>query len=636
MYIKNIFSILVLLITLQSFSQEQYYNSFSIDSDLMKNANAVVRLNDLNVIVESQDRMTITYNTIVSILNEKGNKNFHAAVGYDGFNKVKKIEAVIYDENGKVIKKIKKRDFIDHSAVDGGTLYSDSRFLYMPYTPTIYPYTVHFNYEIESQNTGAIPSWKPITGYYIGIENASFSVIDNANIGIHFKEKNLDDFEIESNNSSDTIKYSIKNFKGIKPEDLSPSLSSITPKVMIRSDKFSFYGVEGKATNWVEFGDWMIDSLLKDRNKITEETKTEILELVSSTDDLLQKAKLVYEYVQKNTRYISVQVGIGGVQPIPALEVDELKYGDCKGLTNYTAALLEVAGIPSYYTVVEAGNEIINFEDDFPSIEQGNHIILGIPNDDNIVWIDCTSQLHPFGFIGDFTDNRKVLTIAKGNSKIVETTKYVNADNHQLIKSKISLQKDGGISANLTIETKGTQYDNRFPLQRQSDKDIKDYYKNIWGELNYLEIKDYKFDNNKEDVNFIEALELKAHSYASLTDKKLIFQPNIFNKNTFVPRRYKNRQYSLKIQRGYMDEDESVITIPEDFVVEFIPEDISISNEFGDYIVSYKLDGNSIIFYRRLLVKNGTYPKTKYKDYRDFRRKISKSDKLKIILNRIK
>jgi hypothetical protein len=53
----------------------------------------------------------------------------------------------------------------------------------------------------------------------------------------------------------------------------------------------------------------------------------------------IMKAKLIYDYVQQKSRYVSIQVGIGGWKPMDASDVDRLGYGDCKGLTNYTKAL---------------------------------------------------------------------------------------------------------------------------------------------------------------------------------------------------------------------------------------------------------------------------------------------------------
>mgnify|MGYP001126063175 FL=1 len=97
-------------------------------------------------------------------------------------------------------------------------------------------------------------------------------------------------------------------------------------------------------------------------------------------------------------RYISVQIGIGGWKPISAEEVDENKYGDCKGLTNYTKALLRTVGIESNYCVVSAGSEIKDISEDFPSM-QGNHVILNIPQEGKSdLWLECTSQDTPFNF----------------------------------------------------------------------------------------------------------------------------------------------------------------------------------------------------------------------------------------------
>ena len=148
MNFKNIVGIFLLLTSLNVISQDNSLAVTQISDELKKNANAVVRLSSLDIVIEKKNKMTFTYKRVVTVLNEKGNRFVEAYAGYDNQLKIRKIEAIVFDEYGEEIKKIKKRDFIDQSAVDGGTLYSDSRVLYMPYMPTSYPYTVSFSYEI--------------------------------------------------------------------------------------------------------------------------------------------------------------------------------------------------------------------------------------------------------------------------------------------------------------------------------------------------------------------------------------------------------------------------------------------------------------------------------------------------------
>jgi hypothetical protein len=466
----------------------------------------------------------------------------------------------------------------------------------------------------------------------VAVQKSEYTVVDLASLGLRFKEKNFGSYSVTNNSAANSLKYELTNVKGIKPEDLSPGLMDVVPQVMVAANRFHYNGVDGGATNWNEFGSWIQKALLAGRNNVTETTKKEILTLVNGVNDPIEKAKLIYDYVQNNTRYISVQVGIGGIQPIEAMEVDQLKYGDCKGLTNYTQALLEVAGVPSYYTVVQAGANIVDFEPDFASLEQGNHIILGIPKADEMIWVDCTSQTHPFGFIGDFTDNRNVLVIKPNLSEVVKTVKYLNAQNRQITKAQATIHNDGNIEASIEIKTKGTQYDNRFRIEQLSKDDIMKYYKEYFDNINNLSIVNIAFHNDKQQVEFKENFAVSARSYGSFSDGNMMFQVNMFNKNSFVPSRYRSRKLPFQIQRGYEDEDEFTIELPDSYTLESLPPTVIIDNKYGYYEISLHQQENTLIYKRKLSLNNGLYPKEEYAAYREFRKKIARNDALKLIL----
>lgn len=616
-------------------SQKNIYQSLLIDNQLKENANAVVRLDDISVSINSINDMVITKERVVTVLNKLGNDYVNAREWYNDGVEIKNIQAIIYDQLGNEIYKKKQKDFNDVSAVGGGTLYSDSRIIYLAYTPTSYPYTIKFTSEIRTKNTGNVPNWYFLNGYLVSTEKSRYKInFATPDLKPVFKEKNFENMAITKAETDNSILYEGSNITAIKRESLSPSFQKIVPQIMARMVNFYYGGYSGEIKDWKDVGLWMHNNLIQGRDELFPETKSMVHSLVANTTDDLEKAKIIYKYVQDNTRYISVQVGIGGLQPIAAVDVDRVKYGDCKGLSNYTKALLKEVGVTSYYTHVESGNYKVSFETDFPDLGAGDHVILAVPYKDKLYWIDCTSQIHPFGFIGDFTDGRQVLLIKPEGGELVTTTAYVNEENSQKITGNYTLSDDNSITAAITIKTKGVQYDDHFPMQLKSKDDIIKDYKENWGNINNLNIENFEFNNDRENVEFTETINVSAINYGSKSGERLLFVVNAFNKNNYVPDRYRNRLMPLEIQRGYLDEDEFVINLPAGYKIEALPEPIEIENEFGSYKANVEKtkDGNSLIYSRRLLIKEGEYPKEKYEEYRTFRKDISSNDNAKIVL----
>lgn len=616
-------------------SQNLNYQSLTIAPALKKNANAVVRLDETTIHINSIQEMVVNKKRVVTILNQLGDDYLRAREWFNDDVKILNIQAIMYDQNGNELEKFKRKDFKDVSAVNGGTLYSDSRVLYLEYTPITYPYTVEFTSEIKTHNTANIPSWYFLDGFLVSTEKSKYSINYNSpELKPILKEKNLEHIDVRKTETENTIIYEATNIYAIKYESLSPSFKKIVPQVRSRMVNFYYGGYNGKIENWKDVGLWMYSNLIEGRDELSEETKNKVHSLVDKSTDDLEKARIIYSYVQENTRYISVQVGIGGLQPITAIEVDRVKYGDCKGLTNYTKALLSEAGVISYYTHVESGNYKVNFESDFPDLGAGDHVILAIPYNEKLYWIDCTSQIHPFGFIGDFTDGRQVLVIKPDGGELATTTAYLNEQNAQIMIATYSLSENNSLEGDITIKTKGIQYDNHFPIQDQSEDDIMKHYKDNWGNINNLNIRSFNFTNDVDTVEFVENISVSATNYGTKSGERILFAVNAFNKNGFVPKRYRNRQFPLEIQRGFLDEDEFVINLPQGYKVEAIPKAENIENEFGTYIMTIEEtnEGKSLLYKRKLLINEGDYSKEKYDDYRNFRKEVSNNDNAKVVL----
>ncbi len=629
---KIYYCFFVIVFCYSSFGQSADYQSILIDKKYTKHANSCIRNHSTQINVESQDKMFIEHTQTITVFNKHGDKDLDAYLHYDKNINVKKLEAIVYDNSGKEIKTYKKRDFRDVSAVSGGTLYSDSRVYYLDYTPINYPYTVKFHYEVKSSNTAFLKPWRPIKNYYQSVINNEFTIVYSAGLNLRYLEKNLDFYDqLEVTKNNNQIKCKASDLKAIQREDYSPSLSSFAPTVHFALSRFNLEGLDGQAKNWEEFGRWRYDKMVKGRDEVTEETKKEILALTQGLDDL-EKIKRVYEYVQSKTRYISVQVGIGGWQPIDAMSVDKKKYGDCKGLTNYTKALLKIAGIDSKYTVLYAGSEKVDVEKEFASM-QGNHVILNVPLDNKDIWLECTNQDIPFGFLGDFTDDRDVLVIDENGGKIKHTDTYFSKDNYQLLSGKIQITKDGQLKADYTIQSEGVQFDRKYTLEKKSQKDIIKFYKSYYSHLKDLKIESYKFNNNEDEVKFIEYLKLTSKQYCKKFGNRFMMLVNALNQSIKIPNKYENRETPFNINRGFFDEDIVEIEFPDGMAIESKPDNIKIASKFGEYRAEFTLNEHGNMIYKRyMLLNHGKYSKDDYQNFRAFFKKINQADQSKIIL----
>ena len=628
--------LLFILVSLSLYAQKKEYSTVLIADSLKLNANAIVRLNQIDIVISSQRNMNIKTQRIVTILNEKGLSAIDAVENYNKKTAIKDATAIIYDLIGNEIKKIKKKDFKDQSTVDGSTLFSDSRYLYLDYTPTQYPFTVVYESEIETSTTAFIPQWYPVSNYFVGVEKSTLNVSYPANLGFKKMEFNFSNFNIQKTVDTATqLSYSALNIPVQKQEDYSPSFSSLFPKVMMGLEFFHLEDVDGKAATWKEFGQWYTNEILAGTTVLSDETREKIKALIGDEKDPIKKAQLIYNYVQQKSRYVSIQVGIGGWKPMYATDVDRLGYGDCKALTNYTKALLEVVNVPSYNTILYGDRVKKSIESDFVSM-QGNHMILAIPNGDGYTWLECTSQDAPFGFQGTFTDDRDVLVIKPEGGQIVHTQKYINEYNSQISSGNYSLSAGGDLLGKIQIVSKGSQFSQKELIANLQPTEKEEHYKTYWNTINNLKIENLSSINDKQLVSFTEKVALRAGNYGNLSGGKMMFAVNAYNQYTTPIKRIRNRKNPFEIQRGFSDYDEIVIDLPKEFSIEFLPSNFELKSKFGEYKTQFiKKDNNTLIYKRSLLVKKGLYTNLEYDEYRFFIDQISRNDNAKMILTKI-
>ncbi|WP_310991347.1 DUF3857 domain-containing protein [Aequorivita marina] len=627
---EKIYCLLFLLCSAHVFAQNDY-SLASINLGLTEYANSVLIDELVEVDVTNLDKVTTKTRRVVAVLNKMGNGDAKLFEYYNDNSKVKRINVRIYDALGKQIARYKKKDFIDVSRT-GNAMYMDFRVLYKNYTPTAYPYIVVFESETETGDSAFIDSWFPLDGYAESTQKSVLKLKFNPANPLKYMANNLDGHDITITETQDELTFTATNIKAFRYEEHSPSKINFFPNVRLGLDAFKLKGTLGIGTNWQDFGKWMSTSLLSGIDELPDGTLARVKSLVANENTNEGKARKIYQYVQDKVRYISIQIGIGGWKPMPALEVDKLSYGDCKALTYYTKTLLDAVGVPSYYTVIYGDTDERDITADFTSL-QGNHVILGIPDGEEITWLECTSQDTPYGYIGSFTDDRDALVITPEGGKIMHTKIYETEESLQNTSAKVKVNADGSVLANFESTSEGLQYEDKFLLPKKKTDEIDAYYKNRWGHINGFSIDGFEFKDDREQIAFTENVTLTIPNYANPVGGDYLFCANIFSQNSYIPPRIETRNQNLYIGYGYLDIDTVEVEIPANFIIDVLPESSVLETKFGKYEIDFsKTSENNLLYSRKLRIEKGEYPPAEYESYRAFLRSIARLDKTKILL----
>jgi hypothetical protein len=353
--------------------------------------------------------------------------------------------------------------------------------------------------------------------------------------------------------------------------------------------------------------------------------------IVSGLTNDHEKIFALYQYLQNSTRYVSIQLGIGGWRPFPASYVGNKGYGDCKALSNYMFSLLKEAGIKSYYTLIKAGDHENDLITDFPS-RQFNHAIICVPSGNDTIWLECTDQFKSAGYMGGFTGNRHALVITEDGGVIVSTPKYGLKENLQQRTINAKLDAEGLLTAEIKTNYSGMQQDDLQWLINNVSKDkVKEYLDKELEFATYT-VNNFDYKEKKGTLPEIdEKLNVGVDHYATISGKRLFIVPNVMTRSHRKLKTEEERRYDIDLDFEYTDIDKTEIDIPSGYTAESIPQDVNIESKFGRYRSSVKLEQNKIIYLRSMEQFSGLFPKTDYTEMVKFYDAIYKADRNKLV-----
>jgi transglutaminase-like putative cysteine protease len=630
---KKINGLLVLLfVTLQINAQTNIYSAFTIPDSLKKDADVVVREEYIKFTIKDINSAKFEVHDVYTILNEQGKGLLDFQEYSDKFDYLDDAEIKVYDAFGIKKNTYSKKEMVTESY--GSGLVPDGKVTHFSVNAPSYPFTIEINYTRKYKGLFVYPA-NYFQNPYHSIQQEVFEVEVPSDLSFRYKVLNCNYKPVITHNGDkDFYHWEVKNLPAYKLEKYVGSSDNYSPKVLLAPNKFQLDDYDGDMTSWKNFGTW-INNLYSTTIRLPDERKAFYRAMVKDVPTIIEKAKILYSYMQNNMRYVSIQLGIGGLKPFQASFVDEKKYGDCKALSNYLKSALDAVGIKSNVVIIQGGMTPRNVLEDFPA-SYFNHVILCIPQPKDSIWLECTSTTLPFAELGPFTENRKAMLVTDSGGVLVNTPKSNYKNNNTNFFTNIEIDVDGGAKVNTAYRSVGEERNNMLNYFNDMKEDERRRYFISGMEWKQPDIIDITTSGKTENPYVVTAKMEYEKIYSFKAGSKYFLEPRlypIFNED--IPETEKRiRDYYFTYP--YQSADTTVYHLPANFSIETLPKDKIINHPFATYICTYKWDAtaHTVITIALLQIKERVVKAADYQKLLDFKKQVLADVNEKIVVKK--
>jgi len=229
-----------------------------------------------------------------------------------------------------------------------------------------------------------------------------------------------------------------------------------------------------------------------------------------------------------------------------------------------------------------------------------------VPNGKDTVWLECTSQILPAGYLSNFTSDRFALAVDENGGTLVHTPVFGYKENLQIRNINATINETGSLDAQIFTKYRAEQQDRLFQVIKGLSKDKL---------MEFL----------KEDV------ELATYDIKRVSGKRLFLNPNIISRSHRKLKDNESRKNEIVLGMAYTDIDTTTLMIPDGYKTEAIPQNVTLNTKFGNYQSTISIDGKTIVYIRRIECFNGQFPPTDFDALSKFYETIYKADRAKLV-----
>jgi hypothetical protein len=443
-----------------------------------------------------------------------------------------------------------------------------------------------------------------------------------------------------------TWEWEVTNLEALQSEEHAPPFRLMAEMLLV-----ALHGPAGKPSsfrNWNELGAWFT-AQLNARAEVNAAISSGIATRSANKATQFEKVKALSEFAQKDLRYVHIALGTSGYQPRPPAEVLQTGFGDCKDKANFLRVMLREIGVESHLVLVNTERGIVR-SDSLPATLFDHAVIaIRLPGDGStkprndmamiddgkgggLLLFDPTDTLTPFGGIGEHLRANTVLLVSGDSARLVPTPPGSPADNGVNRTVSMKLTDDGALVGTVRENWRGVWagYERERMMEAGQNADlIKPLEGRLSGSIANFHIENAVVDSR---TNIEKPLEwrysLSAGEYARKAGDLIMIRPRVLGSkvNRFLETN-EPRRNPVSFDATHRDVDTMRIELPQGFVVETLPEPVTLDNSFAAYRSNVRIEGSVLVYERVFELKDLDLPLARIEELKDFYRAISRDER---------
>jgi len=610
---------------------------------------AVLLYSETDVTVVSADKIKTTVREAYKILRPNGRSHGTIAVYFNPSRKIKSLRAWCIPAQGKDYE-VKDKDAVDRSLEGGGELVDDVKFRVLAIPAPDPGNIVGYEYEVEERPFFLQDQWyfqerDPVRESHYSLQLPP---------GWEFKASWLNHLEVQSVAAGNNLwQWTVTDVKEIRHEPAMPPFRGVAGQMFV-----TFFPPGGKAVNgfaeWKDLGNW-VNLLMAGRVEASPEVKQQVATLTTGKNSQLEKMQAIAQFVQRDIRYVAIELGIGDWQPHPASEVFSHRYGDCKDKATLTRSMLREIGLESFHVVINTSRGVITRET--PAHNGFNHAIVAIkvpeglndpslvaifqhPKLGRILFFDPTDEITPFGQIRGALQANYALLVTPDGGELLPLPQQPSAMNSIERTAKLTLDTSGTLKGDVKeVRLGGRARDERRALMNvtQDADRIKPIETLLANSLSSFRVTHATVTNLQHtDQPFGFDYTFESDHYAKNAGALLLVRPRVLGNKGFNFFESKEpRKYAFEFDGPARDVDTFEIAIPAGYEVDDTPPNVDADYSFASYHSKTEVSAGVIRYTRTFEVKELSVPVDRADELKRFDRAITGDERNTVVLKAV-